>query len=67
MSGAELSASMDQALYPARSGAKATIRILFTAPSESGTYQSAWQAYNPQGQAFGDPVFIQVVVDSSKP
>lgn len=66
-SGAELSAPMDQALYPARSGAKATIRILFTAPSESGTYQSAWQAYNPQGQAFGDPVFIQVVVDSSKP
>jgi hypothetical protein len=66
-SGAELSAPMDQALYPARSGAKATIRILFTAPIESGTYQSAWQAYDPQGQPFGEPVFIQVVVDSGKP
>lgn len=67
MSGAELSAPMEQALYPARSGAKATIRILFTAPSESGTYESSWQAFNPQGQPFGDQVFIQVVIDSGKP
>ena len=67
MSGAELSAPLDQALYPARSGSKATLRILFAAPIEKGTYQSAWQAYDPLGQPFGDPVFIQVVVDSLKP
>jgi hypothetical protein len=67
MSGAELSAPLDQALYPARSGSKATIRIVFTAPSEPGTYQSAWQAYNSQGKPFGEPVFIQVTVGSENP
>jgi len=67
MSGAELSAPLDQALYPARSASTATIRIIFTAPSEPGTYQSAWQAYNPQGEPFGDPVFMQVTVGSDKP
>jgi len=67
MSGAELSAPLDQALYPARSASTATIRIIFTAPSEPGTYQSAWQAYNPQGEPFGDPVFMQVTVGSDNP
>jgi hypothetical protein len=67
MSGADLSAPLDQALYPARSGSKTTLQILFTAPSESGTYQSAWQAYDPQGEPFGDPVFIQLIVDTLKP
>jgi len=65
MSGADLSSPLEQALYPARSGSEATIRILFTAPTEPGTYESAWQAYDPQGQSFGDPVFIQVVVSSN--
>ena len=36
MSGADLSAPLEQALYPARSGTQATIRILFTAPNEFG-------------------------------
>jgi len=64
-SGADLSAPLEQALYPARSGSEATIRILFTAPTEPGTYESAWQTYDPQGQPFGDPVFIQVIVSSN--
>ena len=67
MSGAELNAPQDQALYPARSGSKATIRLIFTAPSEAGSYQSAWQAYNSQGQPFGDLVFLQVTVGSDTP
>lgn len=67
MSGVELSAPLDQALLPARSGSKATIQIIFTAPSDAGTYQSAWQAFNPQGEPFGDPVFIQLEVGSDKP
>jgi hypothetical protein len=67
MSGAELGAPLDQGLFPARSGSKATLRILFTAPSEPGTYQSAWQAYDPQGKSFGDLVYIQVVVGSDNP
>jgi hypothetical protein len=65
MSGADLSAPLEQALYPARSGSEATIRILFTATTEPGTYESAWQAFDPLAQPFGDPVFIQVIVSSS--
>jgi hypothetical protein len=67
ISGSELNAPVEQALYPARSGTKANIRIQLTAPSEPGNYQSAWQAYDPQGQPFGDPLYIQIVVASTKP
>jgi hypothetical protein len=62
IAGPELGAPSEQALYPARSGSQATIRILFTAPTEPGVYRSAWQAYNPDGRPFGDPVFIEIQV-----
>ena len=50
------------ALYPARSTTFATIRIVFTAPAEPGNHRSAWQAYNPSDQPFGDPIYIEIVV-----
>ncbi len=62
IAGPDLDAPPEQALYPARSGTQAPIRILFTAPNDPGTYRSAWQAYDPQGGTFGDPFFIEVVV-----
>jgi hypothetical protein len=62
IAGSDMGASAEQALYPARSGSQATIRIIFTAPTEPGVYRSAWQAHNPAGQPFGDPVFIEVQV-----
>jgi hypothetical protein len=62
--GPDLDTPKEQALFPARSGTQATIRILFTAPKEPGNYRSAWQAYNPQGTAFGDTIFIDFVVDA---
>lgn len=62
IAGDQMGASAEQALYPARSGAQATLRILFTAPIEPGTYRSAWQAYDPNGQPFGDVFFIEIVV-----
>ncbi len=49
-------------LYPARAGAQATLEITFTAPSDPGTYRSAWQAFSPEGQAFGDAIYIQIIV-----
>ena len=52
----------EQSLFPARSGTQATLRILFTAPTVEGIYESAWQAYGPDGSAFGDPVFMKIVV-----
>ncbi len=63
ISGVEMGAPVEQALYPARSGARAVIRILFTAPQEPGVYQSAWQAYTPEGLPFGEAIYIKIVVE----
>lgn len=60
--GPGLNAPQEQALYPARSGSNAVLRIVFQAPKDAGKYRSAWQAYNPDGQPFGDPIFIDIQV-----
>lgn len=60
--GDPMSANTEQPLYPARAGTQATIRILFTAPTTTGEYESAWQAVDPDGNFFGDLVFIKIVV-----
>ncbi|RCK74297.1 MAG: hypothetical protein ANABAC_2499 [Anaerolineae bacterium] len=60
--GSELGASPEQALYPARSGTRFLLHIRFIAPSESGLVRSAWQAFDPQGDPFGDPIYLEVVV-----
>ncbi len=65
IAGSELGVAAEQALFPARGGSQAIIRIVFTAPTEPGNYRSAWQAYNPQGDPFGDPFFIDIVVATS--
>lgn len=62
IAGPAMSAVQEQALYPARSDSNAIIRVLFQAPAEPGKYRSAWQAYNPDGQPFGDPIFIDIEV-----
>ena len=62
ISGDNMGTSNAQALYPARAGTQATIRIVFTAPQNSGTYESAWQAYAPDGTSFGSAVYIQITV-----
>lgn len=63
VSGSEMGAQ-EQALFPARGGTELTIQINFTAPSEPGTYQSAWKAHDPQGNPFGDPFYIQIIVQN---
>ncbi len=60
--GDALGAASLLALYPARAGTQATIRIVFTAPSQTGLYQSQWQAMNPDGLDFGDVFYIQIAV-----
>jgi Ig-like domain from next to BRCA1 gene len=60
--GDPLSANQEQVLYPARAGTQATLQILFTAPTVEGTYESAWQAYGPDGTTFGDPIYMKVIV-----
>jgi hypothetical protein len=62
LGGAQLGAPEEVMLYPARAGTQATIQILFTAPFTDGVYESAWQAYDPDGNPFGDPIYIRVTV-----
>lgn len=60
--GGELGAPEEIALYPARAATQAVIQITFTAPFTDGEYESAWQAFDPFGLAFGDPIYIRIVV-----
>lgn len=60
--GDPMGANQEQFLHPARAGRQVTIRILFTAPTAEGTYESAWQAYGSNGIAFGDPIYMKIVV-----
>lgn len=60
--GLEMGAATEQALYPARAGSQATIRITFIAPSEPGTYTTAWQAIDPNGEPFDESIFMEITV-----
>jgi hypothetical protein len=62
IAGDGLGASPEQALFPARSGTQATLRMVFTAPMVPGQYLSEWQAFDPQGVPFGDTFFIKIIV-----
>jgi hypothetical protein len=60
--GDALGTSPEQALYPARAGKQATLRIIFTAPLDAGSYTSEWQAFDANGISFGDSFFIKIIV-----
>ncbi len=62
LGGAVLGAQEEMMLYPARSETQATIEIIFTAPFTEGAYESAWQAVDPDGNPFGDPIYMRVTV-----
>ena len=59
--GAGLGAPDVIALYPAKSSTQITIQIVFTAPFEEGVYESAWQAFDPNGFPFGDPIYMRIL------
>ncbi len=60
--GETLGAAQEIPLYPARAGARVTLRVVFTAPSAAGSYQSQWQAVSPDGTLFGDAVYLLIIV-----
>jgi hypothetical protein len=62
IAGSGMGVPVQQMLYPALSETDVVIRMVFIAPSEPGSYRSAWQAYDAQGNLFGDPFFIDIVV-----
>jgi hypothetical protein len=65
--GDPMGANLEQALFPARSGTEAEIRITFIAPNQAGLALSSWQAYSPEGQPFGMLFYISIIVDPNLP
>lgn len=63
ISGTELGIAKKQALNPARSGSQAVIRMILTAPMSPGIYTSVWQAFGPDGEPFGDVIYLQIQVN----
>lgn len=60
--GLPLGAESPQPLFPAKPGAEVVLRVRFIAPEEPGIYSSLWQAFDPQGQPFGEPIYILIEV-----
>jgi len=62
-SGSALGGNERAALPLVEPGNIGVIQILLTAPAEAGTYRTSWRAYNDRGLPFGDPVFIDIIVE----
>ena len=60
--GESMSATSPQALVPARNGTETVVSIKFVAPDEPNRYVSRWRAVNPEGQPFGDILYIDITV-----
>jgi hypothetical protein len=37
--------------------------MLLQAPAQPGAYRSAWQATAPDGQPFGDPIYVDFIIN----
>jgi hypothetical protein len=61
--GDSLGTTPELALFPARAGMQATIRIVFTAPLEAGEYISEWKAFDSRGIPFGESFLMKIVVN----
>jgi len=62
IAGPGMGVPVQQTLVPALSGTEVVIRMVYIAPDEPGNYRSAWQAFDPLDNPFGDPFFIDIVV-----
>lgn len=57
-----VAAQTEWALYPARAGALGVWEIRMRAPETPGVYIGRWQARDPQGNLFGNFVFVKIEV-----
>ncbi len=62
ISGPDLGALSPQDLVPAVNSMKAVIRLQITSPFEPGRFTSTWQAFDPQGNPFGEWFSVEIVV-----
>jgi hypothetical protein len=62
VAGDALAAPTELALYPALPGAEGLVRALMTAPQAPGDYTGTWQARDPQGNLFGNKMWVRITV-----
>ena len=61
--GSAMEADSRQSLPPLQPGEEGEVTVVFTAPQYAGSYYSGWQAYDAQGDPFGDNIYIEIYVD----
>ena len=61
--GSAMEADSRQSLPPLQPGEEGEVTVIFTAPQYAGSYYSGWQAYDAQGDPFGDNIYIEIYVD----
>ena len=62
LDGRSLAGQQEWALYPARAGENAVWQLELVAPQEPGEYLASWQARAPNGEFFGEQVFVLIEV-----
>lgn len=62
ISGDPLGSPSELFLFPAEAGKQIKLSVQFIAPSQAGSYQGIWQAYDPSDQPFGDQISIVISV-----
>ena len=61
--GSAMEADSRQPLPALEPGEEGEVTVIFIAPQYEGSYYSGWQAYDADGDPFGDDIFIEIYVD----
>ena len=61
--GSAMEADSRQPLPALEPGEEGEVTVVFIAPQYEGSYYSGWQAYDAEGDPFGDDIFIEIYVD----
>ena len=61
--GIAMEADIRQKLPELEPGEEGEVTVIFTAPQMAGSYYSGWQAYDAQGEPFGDDIYMEIYVD----
>jgi len=62
IAGDDFELTTEQPLVNSKAGNQAVVKLDFTAPSDPGSYRSEWQAYTPNGEPFGDSLYLEIIV-----
>jgi len=67
-SGKDLMLGPDEvALYPARAGTTAILRLALVAPTKPGMHISRWRLVAPDGSPFGEEIYLWIEIPEPTP